>query len=84
MLGLVVATALAVLICYVPPLNIVFGTRPFLFIHWLPGLPFAFLIYFYDEARKAAIRKFPHGKYEHLIFKICLSFTDYYFNLTFL
>jgi sodium/potassium-transporting ATPase subunit alpha len=61
LLGLVIGTALACIIVYVPPLNIALGTRPFLFIHWLPAIPYAILIYVYDEVRKGIIRKFPNG-----------------------
>jgi sodium/potassium-transporting ATPase subunit alpha len=61
LLALVVETAFACLIIYTPPLNYVFGTRPLIFLHWLPGLPFAALIFCYDEIRKCMIRSYPRG-----------------------
>ena len=57
--GLVFETCLAILLVYTPPFNTVFGTRPIHFVHWLPGVPWSLLIFFYDEMRKFFIRKNP-------------------------
>jgi len=59
--GLVFETCLAALLVYVPPFQIVFGTRPLLFQHWCPAIPFSILIFVYDEIRKLWIRKNPGG-----------------------
>ena len=59
--GLFFETALAILLCYVPFINIVLNTRPIKFLHWLPALPFAVAIIIYDEIRKLTIRKYPGG-----------------------
>ena len=57
--GLFSETALAVLLCYVPPLNIGLGTRPLRLLHFgFPALPFFIIIFFYDEIRKFLIRRY--------------------------
>lgn len=82
--GLFSETALATILCYVPPLNagmlftmclkynsrsffffflIGLGTRPLMFVHWLPGLPFSILIFLFDETRKYFMRKNPGGEF---------------------
>lgn len=59
--GLVFETCLAILLVYTPPFNVIFGTRPIHFIHWLPGIAWSVLIFVYDEIRKHLIRKNPNG-----------------------
>jgi len=54
--GLLWETALGALICYVPVLNLPFGSRPLHFLHWCPSLPFSACILMYDEARKYLMR----------------------------
>eukprot|EP00190_Bangiopsis_sp_CCMP1999_P001639 CAMPEP_0198729596 /NCGR_PEP_ID=MMETSP1475-20131203/19920_1 /TAXON_ID= ORGANISM="Unidentified sp., Strain CCMP1999" /NCGR_SAMPLE_ID=MMETSP1475 /ASSEMBLY_ACC=CAM_ASM_001111 /LENGTH=1175 /DNA_ID=CAMNT_0044492289 /DNA_START=147 /DNA_END=3674 /DNA_ORIENTATION=- len=56
--GLVLETALAVFLLYVPPIQTGFGTAPIIFLHWLPGLPFTLLEFVYDETRKFFIRRY--------------------------
>jgi len=56
--GLVTETLLAVLLCYVPGLNVL-GTRPLNAVHWFPAMPFSMLILVYDEIRKYLIRRGP-------------------------
>ena len=56
-LGIFVETAICVVICYIPPLNYVFGSRPMRFLHFgLAALPFAILLLVWDEVRKYLIR----------------------------
>eukprot|EP00467_Chlorarachnion_reptans_P021926 CAMPEP_0114488030 /NCGR_PEP_ID=MMETSP0109-20121206/1097_1 /TAXON_ID=29199 /ORGANISM="Chlorarachnion reptans, Strain CCCM449" /LENGTH=1147 /DNA_ID=CAMNT_0001664365 /DNA_START=106 /DNA_END=3549 /DNA_ORIENTATION=- len=57
-IGLFEETALAIILCYIPPIHVV-GTRAIRFVHWLPPLPFAMLIVIYDEIRKYLIRLGP-------------------------
>eukprot|EP00479_Gromia_sphaerica_P001930 TRINITY_DN1225_c0_g1_i4.p1 TRINITY_DN1225_c0_g1~~TRINITY_DN1225_c0_g1_i4.p1 ORF type:complete len:335 (+),score=75.99 TRINITY_DN1225_c0_g1_i4:54-1007(+) len=59
--SLIFETCLGAVFCYVPGLSTVFGTKPLHFIHWLPGMPFSMIIFGYDEARKAWIRKHRHN-----------------------
>lgn len=66
--GLCFETVLAALLVYVPPFNLVFGTRPLRFIHWLPAIPFSILIFVYDELRKLWIRTHPGGFIERHTF----------------
>jgi sodium/potassium-transporting ATPase subunit alpha len=56
-LGLFVETLVAVLLIYVPFLQDVFNTLDLDAIYWLSPLPFAFLIFGYDEIRKAILRR---------------------------
>jgi sodium/potassium-transporting ATPase subunit alpha len=68
--GLFFETTLGALLCYVPPFNSAFSTRPIYFVHWLAPMPFAIFILSYDEIRKVLMRnltencewsKFPFG-----------------------
>eukprot|EP00028_Trichosphaerium_sp_Am-I-7-wt_P007722 CAMPEP_0168514466 /NCGR_PEP_ID=MMETSP0405-20121227/4128_1 /TAXON_ID=498012 /ORGANISM="Trichosphaerium sp, Strain Am-I-7 wt" /LENGTH=989 /DNA_ID=CAMNT_0008533601 /DNA_START=42 /DNA_END=3007 /DNA_ORIENTATION=- len=59
--GIFFETALALILVYVPFLNPVFQTRPLVFLHLLPAIPFSILIFIYDEVRKLLIRKYPGG-----------------------
>jgi len=55
--GILFETALACLLCYVPPLNIGLGTRDLNIWHLgVPSFPFFTVIFFYDELRKYLIR----------------------------
>mmetsp|Transcript_14473 Transcript_14473/g.29165 ORF Transcript_14473/g.29165 Transcript_14473/m.29165 type:complete len:1142 (-) Transcript_14473:212-3637(-) len=56
--GLLSETVLAVILCYVEPINVI-GTRPIRFVHWFPAMPFAIIIVVYDEIRKYLIRRGP-------------------------
>uniref|UniRef100_A0A0N5A3I7 Sodium/potassium-transporting ATPase subunit alpha n=1 Tax=Parastrongyloides trichosuri TaxID=131310 RepID=A0A0N5A3I7_PARTI len=59
--GLVFETALAAFLCYCPGLDKglrMYGLR---FSWWFPSLPFAVLIFIYDELRRFCIRKYPGG-----------------------
>merc|ERR1712216_499846 len=53
--GLFFETALGFLLVYTP-LNVAFGIKRLRFIYWLPGFPFAILIFMYDETRKFLLR----------------------------
>jgi hypothetical protein len=55
--GLFFETTLGALLCYVPPFNSAFSTRPIYFVHWLAPLPFAIFILSYDEIRKVLMRQ---------------------------
>lgn len=59
--GIFFETTLAILLSYVPPLNLVFGTRPIHVLHWFPGVPWSILIFVYDEYRKSILRANPGG-----------------------
>lgn len=54
--GLLWETVLGALICYIPFLNLPFGSRPLHFLHWCPALPFSMFILMYDETRKYLMR----------------------------
>uniref|UniRef100_A0AC35U2K9 Sodium/potassium-transporting ATPase subunit alpha n=1 Tax=Rhabditophanes sp. KR3021 TaxID=114890 RepID=A0AC35U2K9_9BILA len=57
--GLFFETALAAFLCYCPGMDKglrMYGLR---FAWWFPALPFAILIFVYDECRKWCIRKWP-------------------------
>lgn len=55
--GLFFETALVALLLYVPPLNIVLGTRQIPFPHFaVPSFSFFVAITFYDELRKIYVR----------------------------
>jgi sodium/potassium-transporting ATPase subunit alpha len=56
-LGLIVETVVAVLLIYVPFLQDVFNTLDLDAIYWLSPLPFALLIFSYDEIRKFILRR---------------------------
>ncbi len=53
--GLYFETLLAAWLCYCIPINAI-GTRPLRLAHWFPAMPFAMLIFFYDEIRKYLMR----------------------------
>ncbi len=48
-------TMLTAWLCYCIPINAI-GTRPLRLAHWFPAMPFAMLIFFYDETRKYLMR----------------------------
>ncbi len=50
---LILVTALA----YIKPFNIALGTRDIRLVHWFCAVPFAIVIFFYDEVRKALMRR---------------------------
>ena len=59
--GLLFETALAAFLCYCPGLDNglrMYGLR---FSWWFPALPFAILIFVYDETRRFLIRRYPGG-----------------------
>jgi len=53
-------TALGAGISYLPFANYI-GTRPLSFVYWCAAIPFNFVIFMYDESRKALIRRDPGG-----------------------
>jgi hypothetical protein len=51
-------TALVAILCYVPFLNTVLGTRMIAFPHFaVPSMSFFMIIMFYDETRKVFLRR---------------------------
>ena len=58
--GMVATALIAVINCYGPGLNRVFGTAAIPGMFW--GLPFSFAlgVLIMDEARKAIVRNYPH------------------------
>ncbi|KAK0401578.1 hypothetical protein QR680_015861 [Steinernema hermaphroditum] len=59
--ALVFETLLAIFLCYCPGLDYglnMYGLRS---TWWFPAVPFSFLIFIYDEARRYCIRRWPGG-----------------------
>eukprot|EP00172_Hildenbrandia_rubra_P001733 Plantae.Rhodophyta-Hildenbrandia_rubra.ctg2312.p1 GENE.Plantae.Rhodophyta-Hildenbrandia_rubra.ctg2312~~Plantae.Rhodophyta-Hildenbrandia_rubra.ctg2312.p1 ORF type:complete len:815 (+),score=177.67 Plantae.Rhodophyta-Hildenbrandia_rubra.ctg2312:498-2942(+) len=56
-IGINAELCLGTLIIYAPFLNSAFQTAQLRFVHWLPGLPFLFFIFVYDETRKFLMRR---------------------------
>ncbi len=55
--GLIFETAITVVLCYTPYMNVAIGFRPIRFMHWMPGMPYSFSIIIFDEARKFFMRR---------------------------
>jgi sodium/potassium-transporting ATPase subunit alpha len=55
--GLLFETVLAAFLCYVPGVDTALGTRAIRLLHWVPAVPFAIVIFLYDEVRKYIMRK---------------------------
>jgi len=60
-LGWVFENILALFLIYCPGVNTVFNTYPMQGVWFLPPLPFAIVVFIFDEVRKAIMRKHPHG-----------------------
>lgn len=60
-IGVLFEIALAIAIVYIPGLNTIFEMAPIEWYIILPAVPFAFLIFIYDECRKYLIRRYPGG-----------------------
>jgi sodium/potassium-transporting ATPase subunit alpha len=54
--GLFFTTVLGTALCYIPYMDVVFGTAPLEFVHWCAAMPFCIVIFLYDEVRKSLIR----------------------------
>ncbi|ODN01960.1 Sodium/potassium-transporting ATPase subunit alpha [Orchesella cincta] len=59
--GLVFETAVAAFLSYTPGMDVALRMQPLKFVWWLPPLPFSFLIFVFDEARRWCLRKWPEG-----------------------
>ncbi|RZC27665.1 sodium/potassium-transporting ATPase subunit alpha-like [Asbolus verrucosus] len=59
--GIFVATLIAILVVYCPGIRMFLQFEPISFEIILPTIPFAIIIFTYDEIRKSLIRKFPNG-----------------------
>lgn len=58
MIGFLSEIFIAIVLAYVPFLNVGFGTRQIAFAHWAaPMLPWMTTLVLYDEARKIYVRK---------------------------
>ncbi|CAG9328025.1 unnamed protein product [Blepharisma stoltei] len=56
--SMVLETALAVILCYVPGINSALGGRPLPYLHWgFPAIPSFILLIIYDESRKFLLRR---------------------------
>lgn len=56
------AASVTAMIIYIPGLNTaVFGIEAISPLYWLPPLPFALLIFFYNELRKLVVRFYENG-----------------------
>lgn len=54
--GIGTEVLLVLFLCYCKPLNVGLGTRNLRLVHFFPAIPFAILIFCFDEARKAVMR----------------------------
>ena len=54
--GICTEVFLVSLLAYCPPLNRTLGTRNIRLVHWFCAIPFAILIFVFDETRKALMR----------------------------
>ena len=61
-IGLYVETALAVFLCYCPGLDLALKMYPLHWSWWILPMPWALIIWLYDEMRRYLIRKYPGGK----------------------
>uniref|UniRef100_A0A1I7YEG3 Cation_ATPase_C domain-containing protein n=1 Tax=Steinernema glaseri TaxID=37863 RepID=A0A1I7YEG3_9BILA len=59
--GLVFTGVLATFALFTPFVNKMLGVVGIRFFWALIAVPFAWLIFFYDETRRFFIRKYPHG-----------------------
>ncbi|XP_034937054.1 sodium/potassium-transporting ATPase subunit alpha-like [Chelonus insularis] len=60
-LGILSEIALACVVSYAPHMDVYLKTYPLRAAWWLTGVPFAIIIFVYDELRKLWIRKHPGG-----------------------
>jgi magnesium-transporting ATPase (P-type) len=59
--ALVAELGITALLVFAPPLNVVFGTAPVRAWHLALGLPWALIIFAYDEGRKLLLRRLGPG-----------------------
>lgn len=64
-MGLLEETCLAAILAYTPGTDDALRMYPIEGFMWLIPMPFALLIFFYDEIRKLIIRKYPNGWVEN-------------------
>lgn len=55
-IALIMSVLITAWICYAPPLQRLFGSRPIRLVHWFPGFPFGITLFLFDEIRKFLIR----------------------------
>jgi hypothetical protein len=55
--GLCSETLLCMALCYLPFMNVAFGTAPIHPVHWFPSMPYTCMIFLYDETRKYLLRR---------------------------
>ena len=55
--GMFSETCLCLLLAYAPGVDQGLGTRPLMFIHWCPSMPYSVCIFLYDELRKFLLRR---------------------------
>ena len=55
--GMFSETCLCLLLAYAPGVDQGLGTRPLMFIHWCPSMPYSVCIFLYDELRKFGLRR---------------------------
>jgi sodium/potassium-transporting ATPase subunit alpha len=61
--GIIFETALAAFLCYTPGLNHALNMCPMFFEWWFCALPFAALLFAYEEVRKLAIQYLPENSW---------------------
>lgn len=54
--GIASEIALVLSLAYIKPFNIALGTRNIRLVHWFCAIPFAIIIFLFDESRKALMR----------------------------
>ena len=54
--GIATEIALVLTLAYIKPFNIALGTRNIRLVHWFCAIPFAILIFLFDESRKLLMR----------------------------
>lgn len=59
--GIIFELVVACVVCYAPYMDVILRTYPLLAQWWLPGIPYALIIFTYDELRKLWVRKNPEG-----------------------
>jgi sodium/potassium-transporting ATPase subunit alpha len=55
--GMFSETCLCLLLAYAPGVDQGLGTRPLMFIHWCPSMPYSVCIFLYDALRKFLLRR---------------------------
>ena len=66
--GVLQEIILTVLLVYVDPFHIAFGTSNLVGMEWIIPIPFSLFIIFYDEIRKLLFRTYPNSKFKKWVY----------------